>query len=242
MKKYKHFISLGYFCSIASELERIGLRDCSSPFDWIISDWKGIEKAIITKFENFLVYENMYQDKNNYAHYEDKNYGFKFFHDFSKYKSLDSQLYNVKQKYQRRIERFFENIKEPTLFIRYISSENGDEELRYIERNYKIINDMIKGYNENNEICFIANSDIYSEILNVFYVDKDNGDLVARKPFDKNEKLFNYFNSFEFSNKSENLIRYRNKQKSKIFFKVCTKIANYFKKKTIKQYRHFQQY
>lgn len=26
MKEYKNFISLGYFCSVALELERIGLR------------------------------------------------------------------------------------------------------------------------------------------------------------------------------------------------------------------------
>lgn len=41
MKKYENFISLGYFCSVALELQRLGLRSCSSPFDWCISEWSG---------------------------------------------------------------------------------------------------------------------------------------------------------------------------------------------------------
>ena len=65
MKKYKHFISLGYFCSVALELERIGLRNCSSPFDWCITEWKGLEKALTTRFQNFLKYENLYHDIND---------------------------------------------------------------------------------------------------------------------------------------------------------------------------------
>ena len=40
-KEYKHFISLGYFCSVAMELERFGLRSESGPFDWVISDMRG---------------------------------------------------------------------------------------------------------------------------------------------------------------------------------------------------------
>lgn len=38
---YKHVISLGFFCSVALELERKGLRDASYPFDWLISDFQG---------------------------------------------------------------------------------------------------------------------------------------------------------------------------------------------------------
>ena len=32
-----NIVSLGCFCSAAMELERIGLRNCSLPFDWVIS-------------------------------------------------------------------------------------------------------------------------------------------------------------------------------------------------------------
>lgn len=49
-----HYISLGYFCSIAMELERLGLRSESSPFDWLISDFEGVIHAIENHFEDFL--------------------------------------------------------------------------------------------------------------------------------------------------------------------------------------------
>lgn len=34
---YKHVISLGSFCSPALKIERLGLRDGSYPFDWVLS-------------------------------------------------------------------------------------------------------------------------------------------------------------------------------------------------------------
>lgn len=33
-EEYENVISLGYFCSVASEIERLGLRRHSGPFDW----------------------------------------------------------------------------------------------------------------------------------------------------------------------------------------------------------------
>ena len=33
MTDFKHFISLGSFCSVALDLEALGLRDASMPFD-----------------------------------------------------------------------------------------------------------------------------------------------------------------------------------------------------------------
>lgn len=243
MHKYKHFISLGYFCSTALELERMGLRDCSSPFDWIISDWHGVEKAIKTNFKDFLLYDNLYQDKNDYSHYKDGIYGFKFFHDFSKYESLSNQLLYIQQKYRRRIERFYKNIKEPTLFVRYISSENGDLELKYIEQNYKNIEKMLKKHNKNNNICFIANSDVHSDILKIFYVDKDKNDIVARKPCDKNKELFYYLDSFDLKEKERNLLRYkkRNSFVLKLYKKMLI-VIDKIKSRVKKPYKHFQQF
>lgn len=34
---FKHIISLGHFCGVAQELERLGLRDASYPFEWLIT-------------------------------------------------------------------------------------------------------------------------------------------------------------------------------------------------------------
>ena len=43
MASYKHIISLGWFGSIAEELERLGLRSAIYPFDWILSDWETVK-------------------------------------------------------------------------------------------------------------------------------------------------------------------------------------------------------
>lgn len=69
MKQYKHFISLGYFCSVALELERIGLRSSSSPFDWCISSYEGVIDAIENHFEGFLDYDCLLQSDTVREHY-----------------------------------------------------------------------------------------------------------------------------------------------------------------------------
>jgi len=77
------YISLGYFCSIAMELEKMGLRSESSPFDWLISDFDGVISAIETRFEDFLNPAFLAQNKNNRSHYKNTKYNIEFFHDLT---------------------------------------------------------------------------------------------------------------------------------------------------------------
>lgn len=54
MKEFKHFISLGFFCSVASELEKYGFRTTSGPFDWQACDsFSERIELIKTGFERF---------------------------------------------------------------------------------------------------------------------------------------------------------------------------------------------
>ena len=55
-KEYTNYVSLGYFCSIAQDLEKLGLRNFSSPFDWGISSFSDVISAIDNKFDNFMDY------------------------------------------------------------------------------------------------------------------------------------------------------------------------------------------
>lgn len=187
MKKFEHIISLGFFCSPAMELERKGLRDSSYPFDWLISDFEGVLACLNNNFSDFLHFNNLYQSKKNKAHYLDINYKFEFFHEFNEFESLESQLPDVKKKYQRRILRFFECIKEDTLFIRYIKDQT---EADYINQNFSNILNTIKKSNQNNEILFIGNNgiELNSDIL-FFIVEKDPNDSVARQFLEKNNEL-----------------------------------------------------
>ena len=44
--RFKNYISLGYFCEVAKDLEKLGLRNQSSPFDWVISYFPNVINAI----------------------------------------------------------------------------------------------------------------------------------------------------------------------------------------------------
>lgn len=208
--KFSHVISLGWFCSPALELERLGLKDTSSPFDWCLVDWDGVEKAIRTGFEGFLTYENLYQNKTDHNHYKDVAYGIEFFHDFTKYKPLDVQFDAVKQKYQRRIERFYANISEPTLFVRYIKDQ---PELDYLAANIDRVFKMLRQYNPRNDILFIANQTLTPPPtnLNVYWVPIDKDDTVSRMPVNANDELAEFLSQIELPSKEANLEFYRRK-------------------------------
>lgn len=242
------FVSLGYFCSVAKELEKLGLRSESLPFDWLVSDFEGVIYAIQNRFEGFLEYDNLVQKKNEHFHYKDIQYGFEFFHDFSKYKSLEKQLSKVREKYARRIDRFYEVITEPTIFIRYISDEiivdGKAKELVYIEKNYENIIKLITSFNENNQIIFIANKGVTSTKLNIYNVEKDLNDRVAREPIGKNSSLFNYLNNCDFPDKDINIKRYIHKEhkKNKIYNRLKRKVKSKLESVFLKEYIHEKQY
>ena len=184
MKKYANAISLGFFCSVSSELKRIGIRKASYPFDWVISEFETVLNLIENNFIGFLDENQLIVDKDEkefektYVVKNIKN-NIKFFHDFANGNSISTQIDRVKEKYNRRIERFYQSINKPTLFIRYVKDRR---EISYIIDNFEKINKIIKYYNKDNDIIFVCNSDIYNDKINGIYtVQRDKGDCVARK-------------------------------------------------------------
>lgn len=243
-----HYISLGYFCSVASELEKLGLRTESSPFDWVISDFKGVITNIQNHFSDYLDYNFLSQDIHNHAIYKNTKYNISFYHDFNKYTSLKKQLPQVIEKYNRRIERFYKLISAPTLFIRYISDEeviNGvSKELLYIEENYEYIIELLKLFNQSNDILFIANDGVSSSKLTIYHVPRDNNDTVARTPICTNPALYRKFSEIEIPNKQKNIERYLKKEKYKksIYYRSKRKIMSMLKKICLKEYIHEKQH
>ena len=242
------YISLGYFCSVAIELEKLGLRSESSPFDWVISDFEGVMMAIQEQFSNFLDYEYLQQDKSKHEIYKNIKYNIKFFHDFDKYLSLDEQLPGVKEKYTRRINRFYKSIAEPTLFIRYISDEeklnSKSVELSWIENNYEQILTTLKSFNKENDILFIANEGVYSEKFVIYNVQKDEDDVVARNPIHKNIALYDKFSNVDHPGKQANINRYNKKQKvnESVYNRIYRKATKIIKLIFLREYIHDSQY
>lgn len=165
-----------------------------------------------------MEYDNLSQNVNARHHYHEDKYNIYFFHDFSKYKSLEKQYDAVKQKYDRRINRFLQSIQYPTLFIRYISSEDLDEknrsvELNWIEENHDAIMSVLRKFNPENNIAFIGDETVHSDIIHIFNVKKDDGDKVSRLPIFNNKELYSLLSSVDFHGKEENIERYKRKQK-----------------------------
>ena len=218
MKRFQNIISLGHFCSPAMEFERLGYRRYSFPFDWLITpSFNTVIDLIENNFIDFLNEEHMYQLKEYPSYYRNIKLNIDFYHDFSPLKSFDSQISTVSEKYHRRIERFYNQIKKPTLFLRYITPKDYEDLAQTHERFLTII----KKYNIENDIAYIANSDIDNgaNIIKIYYVDKDENDSVSRMFLEKALLLKTYI--VDTVEKNENV---RPKKKINIFAKVQRKI------------------
>jgi hypothetical protein len=120
-------ISLGSDCSVAYNLQCLGYRDFSFPFDWIIS--KNIIDVLSNDFANFLNVNFLkVAGKTSFSHIDEnfseidenlcsmlrvkhKKYaGVEFLHDFHDLNLED--IDNVVEKYNRRIERFYKVMRD----------------------------------------------------------------------------------------------------------------------------------
>jgi hypothetical protein len=99
------YISLGVDCGTASILKELSLRECSLPFDWVVT-YEGITNIITNDFENYLP-----SDDNNYEKLN-KNNGTLFLHN-----NFPDDI----EKMNKRIDRFknlLETSNEKLIFVR----------------------------------------------------------------------------------------------------------------------------
>ena len=190
-QKYNNIIPLGFFCSVASELRRIGLRDKAYPFDWLITNFEDVLTCINNNFVDFLDLSNLEKCKNDKTFYV-KNNKFNqiyFLHDFKEGEPIESQIKAVKEKYDRRISRLYSDMLEGALFIRYVQNKY---EWEYIRKNKRKIQVLLKQYNKKNKIIYILNDDIKTSLhfsMKAYKVKKDEKDSVAREFLKKNPTL-----------------------------------------------------
>lgn len=214
------------------EFERIGYRKCSFPFDWLITRQAGVVFDLIENgFQDFLNPEELFQLKDHPSYYRNVKLDIDYYHDFSPLRSFSAQIAEVEEKYNRRIQRFYEEIKKPTLFCRYIRAEDCG----YIAENHSRIVSLLKKYNEQNEIIYIANADIkdLDRSLPVYYVEKDENDNVARRFLEKLPALQTFI--------EENVEQTAQKQKKPVVKKTLAKIVRKICLKLNWVYRHNKQ-
>ena len=142
--QYDIIYSLGRDCSCAMYMQKAELRLCSGPFDWLTN--AGFEERFELIFNNFAGF----MDINNFKlmekptafpsddihdYYENTQNHLYFWHDFPAGQSLEQSFPEVKAKYERRIKRFYTNIKtkDRVLLIWFSHLHNTDDKtiLRY---------------------------------------------------------------------------------------------------------------
>lgn len=246
---FKHIVPLGSSCGVAMMLERTGLRKNAYPFDWIISEWSGVEKSIKNDFKDWFNIELLYQSVDLANAYKNRGYNIKFFHDFNGYEPLDRQIEKVQSKYARRIFRFYKDISEPTFFIRKVLTEKSEEEICYLIENYYAIRAMLKSFNKDSEIYFIIDKNsLKQDVLDcelrkrIFLLnEKDSEDLSKAVQMDGEQTIIEFLCSLKIVKDQELGLRFfEEKQRKKKSFikKIIKRLLGFVRK----EYRHTRQY
>ena len=154
-RKFNHIISLGSFCGVAMELEKKGLRPASYPFDWLIDDeFDKVLALMENNFKDFLDSASMSRENRPDVYFNSK-VNIHFYHDFNAIDPLESQIPIQQKKYGRRIKRLYDDIRQPTLFIRYCKTS---EDEAFINNNKEEILKFLQSYNPENQILYIMSS------------------------------------------------------------------------------------
>ncbi len=196
MKKQKYDIvySLGYDCACAQYMQSAQIRICSGPFDWLTNaDFQTRLNLILNDFENFLEFDDLkFLPKNQKMfndpycdYYENTKNGFYYYHEFKTGENLADLFNKIKEKYDRRIKRFNENLrtKEKVLLIYFshypIKDEKTVNELckAVCKKFNKTIDFLIIEYDENKKDNEIENYKLDDNItiykLNTRKLDKE---------------------------------------------------------------------
>ncbi len=192
MAKFQHVIGFGCACNVAAGLSRLGLREHSGPFDWIMSNMRLNTTLLKNGFEDFMLKENLHHRRHpmNNGTYFDQKYHIGFIHDFDPAQdapSLDEQYPVVRARYQRRIDYLMQSLKEPTLLVHSFWGHDID----YIEAHYDEILALIKSFHPDNEILFMS-SDVDPAAhprLNIHKVNVYDDDHVFGRSFDDDPEL-----------------------------------------------------
>lgn len=164
-----HFVSIGHDCSPATTLRNLGLRSKAFPFDWVQTNIHGIKQCLIDDFSQF--HENI--SRMDHGRRMMDAYGFQYPHDYPLVghseeddKSVGNGAFSedlhrpivnnwllyyptVKDKYNRRIQRFRELMNDRNIPICFLS--------RYPEMDAKYLLEFLRAHFKRNDL-FMVNS------------------------------------------------------------------------------------
>lgn len=155
-KKFDLILSIGQDCACAVYLNKFKLRNSSYPFDWLTkSNFDTRINLILNGFkdfcnkEDFVKLENIRGEIADYKNieYENKKTNFYFYHDFDINLEFDKAYEIVKERYERRINRFYNNINKSKdiLFVFWGRSDVINNE--QLKEYYKKLNNKFQNQN-----------------------------------------------------------------------------------------------
>lgn len=145
-KKFDVIYSIGFGCGMARILQVSHLRTTSGPFDWIVGPDFGYRiDLILNDFREFFnkddfvlkneIAEDYRPDDPNRHNdvYTNKKTGFIHPHDFMQGDDFETTFPIVLEKYNRRIQRFYEYLKDTNkrVLLAYLSFSVIDDKLIY---------------------------------------------------------------------------------------------------------------
>lgn len=171
--KYDIIYSIGEDCGCAGNLAVFGLRKCSGPFDWLThATFEKRIDLITNRFENFMCRNDfLLMGKNpkianddDHDYYQNTNTGFYFYHDFPIGVSFDKCFPEIHEKYQRRINRFYNNVehKKRVLFVWFSRFTDLSDDViikcaqktkKYFKKNIDFL--IVENSKQNNDKIFI---------------------------------------------------------------------------------------
>jgi len=179
------FISIGFDCSVSTNLKNLNLRNASYPFDWNIIKYDGIYDLINDNFldlfnKEYLVYGNKSyfhkydNDKTNFKYLIpvfNIKYNILFVHGFIE--NMDD-VNIISEKYNRRIERLINNFSNNNIVLVYENASND------------YMNNIYQHWEE-----YFDNKNIFSNLKNNYKNINDIKNLIQEKYMNKNISLCN---------------------------------------------------
>lgn len=103
---------------------------------------------------------------------------------------------------------------------------------------------ILTKYNAKNDIIFIGDESIYSDVIKIYQVPRDKNDTVSRLPIYNNKELFQILSSVPFPGKEENQRRYNIKihKKQSFIARIKSKMICILQRKFLKEYEHCKTY
>jgi len=165
------YVSLGIDCGTANILKQLGLRNCSLPFDWVVT-FEGITNIINNNFSNYLPsYDNKYEKLN-------RNSGSLFLH---------NKFPDDIEKMNERIDRFKNLLETSNEKIIFIRKSHG---IHHHDEYDNVINDIDDAINLDSLLCKKYPNLTY-EIHVILICDKCFTNLIINENISNNIKIHN---------------------------------------------------